>query len=306
MLASTDPEPTPDRPPWLPPSLFPFASRFVALDGHRIHYIDEGRGPVLLMLHGNPTWSFVWRHLVLALRERFRCIALDYPGFGLSQARPGYDLLPASHARVVEAFVDALALPSFTPVVQDWGGPIGLWVAAQRPERVRALVVGNTMAWPVDRDPHFVRFSRMMGGTLGRFAIRRFNAFVNLMIPMGTKKRRLGADEMAAYRRPLHTAARREGSAVFPREIVGSSAFLAEVERGLAALADKPALLVWGDRDIAFREQERLRFEAALPHATTVMLPGAGHYVQEESPDEIAAAIRALFQDPRLAAEACA
>ncbi|MBX7080686.1 MAG: alpha/beta fold hydrolase [Nannocystaceae bacterium] len=301
MTASTDP--VPERPRWLPPGLFPFTSRFVELDGHRIHYIDEGEGPVLLMLHGNPTWSFVWRHLVLALRDEFRCIALDYPGFGLSQARDGYDLLPSSHARVVAAFVDALALPSFTPVVQDWGGPIGLWVAARLHPRVTALVIGNTMAWPVADDPHFARFSRMMGGALGSFAIRRFNAFVNVMIPLGTKRRRLSGAEMAAYRRPLDTAARREGSAVFPRAIVGESGFLAEVEAGLPALADKPALLVWGDRDIAFREQERQRFAAALPRATTVVLPGAGHYVQEESPDEIAAAIRELWRQPALAQE---
>ena len=286
------------RPPWLSEALFPFESRFLSIEGHVVHYVDEGRGPLLLLLHGNPTWSFVWRHLIVALRDRFRCVALDLPGFGLSIAKDGYDHLPESHARVVAGFVRALELRAFTPVVQDWGGPIGLWVAGQMPERVRALVIGNTFAWPVDDDPHFVRFSSLMGGPIGGFAIRHFNAFVNVMIPMGTtKRRRLSREEMRAYRLPLSTPARREASRIFPWAIVGSTPFLRETERGLAVLRDKPALLAWGTKDIAFREKERARFEASFVRVTTTTLEGAGHYVQEDAPDEIARAIDRFFTD---------
>jgi haloalkane dehalogenase len=283
------------RPAWLTPAMFPFQSRFLSIDGHVVHYVDEGRGPVLLMLHGNPTWSFVWRHLIASLRDRFRCIALDYPGFGLSIARDGYDHLPESHAKVVAAFVEALDLRGFTPVVQDWGGPIGLSVAGQMPERVRALVIGNTMAWPVDDDPHFVRFSSIMGGPIGGFAIRHFNAFVNVMIPIGTPKRRLDAEAMRAYRLPLSSAARREASRVFPRAIVGSTPFLRQVEAGLAHLSDKPALICWGTKDVAFREKERQRFERTFARSHTTILEGAGHYVQEDAPDEIVSAIDAWW-----------
>jgi haloalkane dehalogenase len=283
------------RPDWLTPAMFPFQSRFLSIDGHVVHYVDEGRGPTLLFLHGNPTWSFVWRHLIASLRDRFRCVALDYPGFGLSIAKDGYDHLPESHAKVVAAFVRALDLGDFTPVVQDWGGPIGLSVAGQVPERVRALVIGNTMAWPVDDDPHFVRFSSLMGGPIGGFAIRHFNAFVNVMIPIGTPKRRLGADAMRAYRLPLSSPARREATRVFPWAIVGSTPFLRECEAGLAALRDKPALICWGTKDIAFREKERQRFERTFARAHTTILEGAGHYLQEDAPDEIVAAIDAWW-----------
>lgn len=279
------------RPDWLTDTLFPFQSRFVELEGHRIHYVDEGSGPTLLMLHGNPTWSFVWRHLIARLKGRFRCVALDYPGFGLSTAADGYDLLPQSHSRVVERFVERLELRRFTPVVQDWGGPIGLGLAGRRPELVEGLVIGNTWAWPVHDDPHFVRFSGFMGGAFGGFAIRNFNLFVNVMIPKGIMRKKLPREEMEAYRRPMATKARREATHVFPREIVRSRAFLAEVEENLERLAGRPALLCWGDRDIAFRPKELARFQALFPRATTVPLPGAGHYVQEDSPDEIADAI---------------
>lgn len=287
----------PDRapPPWLDPALFPFRSRFVTVDGHRLHYVDEGQGPTLLMFHGNPTWSFAYRHLITRLREAFRCVAFDYPGFGLSTAAPGYEPLPRHHAQVAERFVDTLGLTDFTPVVQDWGGPIGLWVAGRRPDRVRALLIGNTMAWPVSDDPHFVRFSKVMGGPVGGFAIRHFNAFVNVMIPLGTPKRSLSRAEMRAYRAPMASPERREATHVFPREVLGSAEFLAEVAALLPGLAPKPALLCWGDKDIAFRAKELARFQALLPNARTVPLPGAGHYVQEEAPDEIAAALRGFW-----------
>ncbi len=281
-----------DRAFRLPAGSFPFASKLVDAGGARIHYIDEGTGPVLLMIHGNPTWSFVFRHLVAALCDRFRCIALDLPGFGLSVPPPEYDFLPESHARVVAAFVDALGLESFTPVVQDWGGPIGLHVAGRRPERIERLVIGNTWCWPVNGDRHFEWFSRTMGGPVGKFAIRNFNAFVNVFMPAGIRLRPIDFDFLEAYRRPLPTPERRMPSYVFPRSILKSRAFLAECEAGLARLAGKDALILWGDEDIAFRAKERERFEAALPLHHTVILAGAGHYIWEDAPGEIVSAIR--------------
>ena len=270
---------------------FPFASRFADVDGARIHYIDEGAGPVLLMLHGNPTWSYVFRHLVTSLRDRFRCVVPDLPGFGLSVAPPRYDFLPETHARLVGVFVDRLGLGSFTPVVQDWGGPIGLSLASRVPDRIERLVIGNTWCWPVNGDLHFELFSRLMGGPIGKFAIRRCNAFVNLFVPAGIKRRRVDAAILEPYRRPLSTPERRMPSYIFPRCILRSHAFLAAAQASLGALAQKPVLIVWGDADIAFRAKERERFEALFPRHRTVILSGAGHYIWEDAPDEIASAL---------------
>ncbi len=286
------------RPEWVTPALLPFESHFIEIDGHTVHYLDEGSGPALLMLHGNPTWSFVYRHLIQALRGRFRCVAIDYPGFGLSRAAPGYDFTPERHADVVEAFVKRLDLCDYTPIVQDWGGPIGLAVAGRMPERVRAMVILNTWAWPVDDDPHFVRFSGLMGGAVGAFAIRHFNAFVNVMIPMGTPRRKLPREAMSAYRKPFSTPDSRAPTSVFPRRIVASTAFLAEVERGLSKLADKPALFVWGDADIAFREKELQRFLKLLPNSESHVVKGAGHFMQEDAHEEIASSLLSWWRDP--------
>lgn len=285
----------PARPVWVDDRLLPYASHFTDIDGHTVHYLDEGAGPTLLLLHGNPTWSFLYRDLIRSLRSDFRCIAPDYPGFGLSAAGPGARHLPADHAAVVARFVEALDLDAFALMGQDWGGPIGLHVAASHVDRVRGLILGNTWAWPVGDASNAARFSRTLGGWVGGVAIRQANAFVNVLVPLGHARRRLTRRELDHYRLALDTPERREASHVLSREITGSAAFLREVARGLAALEDVPTQFVWGDRDPVFRHRELERFERILPNHTTHVLHGAGHFIQEDAPDEIAAAIRAWW-----------
>jgi len=280
------------RPAWVDDDLFPFESRFIDIDGNTVHYVDEGSGPTLLLLHGNPTWSFLWRDVIPALQEDFRCIALDYPGFGLSTAKPGYRYLPEEHADVVTGFVDALGLDRVTLVGQDWGGPIGLAAAQRRPAVFDRLVLANTWAWPVNGVLHFEAFSRIVGGLPMRFLTRQFNVVVNAFIPTGHRRRKTTAAEMAHYRKALDTAERRQACAVLPGRILASRDFFEEVEAGLAALAELPTLILWGDADIAFRPQERERLEATFPHHETVIVEGAGTYVESDAPEEFAAAIR--------------
>lgn len=276
------------RPAWVDDELFPFTSRFVAIDGHTVHYVDEGSGPTLLLLHGNPTWSFVYRDVIRALRDEFRCVALDYPGFGLSTPRPGYRYLPEEHAEVVTAFVDAVGLSGITLVAHDWGGPIGLAAVEQRPAAFEGVVLANTWGWPTTGDLHFEVASRLLGGPLGRVLVRQFNLFVNALIPAGHRLRKPTAAELDHYRK----ATQRDASAVLPRRITASRAFLADVEAGLGDLAALPALIVWGDADFAFRAKERRRWERVFPDHHTVIVEGAGHFVQSDAPEEFVAAIR--------------
>ncbi len=282
---------TTDVAPWLDRAAFPYEQQRIEIGGHEIAYVDEGEGAPLLMLHGNPTWSFVYRDVIAGLRDRYRCIAPDLPGFGFSTAAPGYGFLPAEHSAVIAGFVEALDLRDITLMGHDWGGPIGLGVAGRQPERFAALVLLNTFAWPVNGDLHFEAFSRFLGGPIGKQLILRANAFVNLLVPAGTRRVGPGAEVMSAYRGPFAERADRLPTYVFPREIVGSRDFLAEVEAGLGALRDLPTLILWGDRDVAFRDKERRRFEALFPDHETVVLEGAGHYVQEDAADEIVAAV---------------
>ncbi len=281
----------PDRPAWVPNRLYPFRDRYLHIDGSMVHYVDEGSGPILLLLHGNPTWSFLYREIIIGLRSEYRCVALDYPGFGLSAAPLRYGFTPAEHADVVARFVQELDLTEVTMMVQDWGGPIGFSVATRQPQRFIRFVLANTWAWPKS-DFGTQAFSRVLGSPLGRYLIERRNFFVETILPRGVRSRRLSDDEMNAYRGPFPTPESRLPVAVFPREILGSRPFLAEVASALPAVSDRPALLVWPTKDFAFREPERNRWEALFPTHHTVMLEGAGHYVQEDAAAQIVSAIR--------------
>lgn len=282
-------------PTWLDRRLFPFTSRWLTLEGHTVHYLDEGAGPTLLLLHGNPTWSFLYRHLVRQLAPHFRCIALDYPGFGLSTAGPGYGFTPREHSHLVEQLVEQLGLRDVRVMVQDWGGPIGLGFAGRRPELVHSLILGNTFAWPATGSAGLTIFSKLFGGRLARWLITRYNVLARWLIPAGIN-RQLTPAELAAYLGPFSTPASRLPTWVFPKEITGSRAYLTEVEAGLARLRDKPALVVWGEADGAFRQPDRLRLQQYFPTHRVCLLPHAKHFIQENAPDEICAAIQTFAQ----------
>ncbi|MEV6769545.1 alpha/beta fold hydrolase [Nocardia sp. NPDC051030] len=279
------------RPTWLPQELYPFGDHYAEIDGARVHYVDEGSGPPLLLLHGNPTWSFLYRDIISGLRDRYRCIAPDYPGFGLSTAPSGYGFTPAEHAEVIEKLLLRLDLTNVTLMVQDWGGPIGFAVATRHPDRFAAFVIGNTWAWPKsDLDTQL--FSRILGGPIGGYLIRRRNFFVERIVPSLVKRKTLPEQVMDAYRGPFPTPESRRPMQVLPRELLSSRPFLAEIATALPRVADRPALIVWADQDIAFRDTERRRWEAIFREHRTVPLHRTGHYLQEDAPVDVVAAIR--------------
>ncbi|NUR28470.1 MAG: alpha/beta fold hydrolase, partial [Catenulispora sp.] len=231
-------------------------------------------------------------HIVEGLKDRFRCIALDYPGFGLSTASAGYGFTAREHARIVEGFVEQLGLSDITMMVQDWGGPIGLWAAGRNPELFNAFVIGNTWGWPND-DLAARIFSKVLGSrVIGGYLVERVDVFTSVLLPSGIRRKELSADERFMYRRPHPTSESRIPLHVMPRELVAAGEFLAEVEQGLTQIADRPALLVWGDRDQVFRTPQRLRWEQTFPRHRTQILRGAAHFIQEDAPNEIVAAIR--------------
>ena len=162
------------------PELFPFESRWLESSVGRVHYVDEGRGQPILMFHGNPTWSFLYRRVITALCDQFRCVAVDYPGFGLSDRPTGYGYTPAEHAAVVGELVRALDLRELIVLSHDWGGPIGLSVAVADPTRIAGLVLGGTWFWPPNR--RFRMFSRVMSSWPLQRAILSRNLFVERFI----------------------------------------------------------------------------------------------------------------------------
>jgi haloalkane dehalogenase len=289
------------RPFDVPEALYPFKSRWLEVDGLPVHYIDEGQGKTLLFFHGNPTWSFLYRDIVKGLRDRYRCVAMDYPGMGMSgkprdHGHPEYGFTPAEHSRTVQGLVEALDLSDVTVMVQDWGGPIGLGVATRAPERIARVVIGNTWAWPM-KDWKVALFSNGLGRGIGRQLILRRNLFVEKLLPAGVaRKERLTPEVMAAYRGPYPTSIDREPTAVFPREILRSIPYLAEVHEGLGKLADKPVQIVWGNKDAVFAKRELDRWKELFPRARVRILDGASHFIQEDAPEAIVEEIDAFVR----------
>ena len=273
--------------------LYPFTSRWVETSVGKVHYVDEGQGRPLVLLHGNPTWSFLYRNLILALRDDFRCVAVDYPGFGLSERPAGYGYTPAEHASVVGEVVDQLNLEGLIVMGHDWGGPIGLSVAAARAERVAGLVLGNTWFWPSDRRAR--TFSAVMSSRPMQRAILERNFFVERLIPSGVV-RKLSDDEMEHYRGVQARPEDRRGVGELPRQIVAAAPWLAELETTVPTrLGDKRVLVTWPRRDVAFPAKTLPRLVAAFRDVTVVELPRAKHFFLEDDRGEVAAAIRARF-----------
>jgi len=275
----------------LEPGSFPFESHFRTAGGAMVHYVDEGHGPTLFMVHGNPTWSFLYRHVIGALRPRYRCIAIDLPGFGLSEPPDRFGFRPEDHAAIVATLLAELRIEGATLVAHDWGGPIGLAAALAEPGRLTRFALGNTWAWPVNGDWHFEWFSRLMGGPLGRVGARRWNLFVNGVMVFSTRRGSLTEATKQAYRAPLKNPARRTGTHVFPAAITGSRDFLRGIETRLAELDGRDFLFLWPDGDIAFRNAELRRWRSLYPAAQVIPLRRCGHYIFEEAGQECADAL---------------
>jgi haloalkane dehalogenase len=263
------------------------------LDGVRIHYVDEGEGETLLLLHGNPSWSFLYRKIIAALKSDFRCVAMDYPGYGMSDAPPRYGFTPQEHSKVLERFVERLGLSDLTIMVQDWGGPIGLGLAGRRPELVSRLIIGNTFAWPLAGDRRVRQFSWILGGPIGRSLTWAFDFVPRFFFARGLAHKP-APEVLAMYLAPWRQRARRRAAVIGPRQLVAASAYLEEVEGSLRNLADRPTLIIWGMKDFAFRDAERTRFERIFAKHTTVLLDDASHFLQEDAGDRIAESFKAF------------
>jgi len=275
--------------------LFPYKSHYLSLEnGSKIHYVDEGKGPTLLLLHGNPTWSFLYRDIIAALKNDFRLIAPDYPGFGLSEAPKNYTFTAAEQAQTMSQFVQKLDLQDVGIMVQDWGGPIGFDVALKNPQRISRFIIGNTFAWPLKRTGQKT-FSKIMGGWTGQFASWCCNGVVRFFMNKGVVNK-INKEELAMYLAPFKKKNQRAPTHIFPAQLLDAKPFLSNIHKRLDTLSDRPTLIVWALEDFAFQKPERTRFESLFPKHKTVLLENAGHFIQEDAPNDIADAIRDFYQ----------
>ncbi len=293
-------------------SLYPFAPHVLDLDGLRYHYVDEGRGEPVLMVHGNPTWSFYYRGLVTALRDRYRTIAPDHIGCGRSD-KPGEDRYAytlASRVHDLTRLVDTLDLRDVTLVVHDWGGAIGMAWAVQNPDRVARIVVLNTAAFhlPAGKTfPPVLALARIPG--LGALLVRGANAFVRGSIRFCVTRRPLPPEVAAGYLEPYGTLADRIAVHRFVQDIPlreGDPAYdvITRTADGLSRLHDKPMLVAWGMKDFVFDHRFLAEWERRFPRADVHRFDDCGHFILEDARDEIVGLVEAFLDAHPLEARA--
>jgi haloalkane dehalogenase len=287
-----------ELPPWLDRIAYPFAVRSCTLpSGCAMRYVDEGEGDPLLFVHGTPSWSFEWRHVIRALATAHRCVAPDLLGFGLSARPRDFSYTPESHAQELAAFVESLALRDITLVVHDFGGPIALPLALERQGIIRRLVVLNSWMWSLADDPAMARAARLLGGPIGKFLYERVNLSPRVVMPGAyADRKKLTRDIHAQYLAPFPDRWSR-GAVLWTlaRALLASSAHYERLWSARERLRDLPVLIIWGTRDPAFKLDMLARWREAVPNATVTELP-VGHWPQEEAPREVVGALKVFVE----------
>lgn len=276
------------RPGWLSNALFPFESRALDLEDSCVHYVDEGRGPTLLLLHPAPSSSFIYREFIRQLRPRFRCIAVDYPGFGLSVPHAGYPFTLEGFSHTVATFVEALDLRDVTMMVHDSGGPIGLGAAAQAPDRYRAFILTDTLAFPLTGYPLVTGMLRLVTSFPFAALNRRYNILARLVSSVAPMGRRLSAEERAVYRRLFPSPEARDRMLLLFRQLITNRGFLERLEADLRAnFQDVPALLMFGQFDPVRLVGWVDRLRSIFPRHEVRIIPREGHFPHEGSPQRM-------------------
>lgn len=282
----------PTVPDWLARE-YPFTPKtFRTPRGARMSYLDEGprSDEAVLMLHGNPTWSFYYRNLVQVLAPALRCVVPDHIGMGLSEKPQGYDYTLATRIADLEALVASLGLRRVHLVVHDWGGAIGFGFAAKHPQLIGRLVILNTAAFLSNDIPFRISVCKFPG--LGSLIVRGLNGFAGPATSMAMHRQTLTAEEKRGYLFPYDSWANRVAVNAFVRDIplqAGHPSWpaLSEVAVGLPQFADRATLILWGGKDFCFNDRFLARWQKYLPRAEVRRIADAGHYVLEDAEEEV-------------------
>jgi haloalkane dehalogenase len=274
-------------------SAWPLESKHAVIDGVRLHYVEYGSGPPALFLHGNPTWSYLWRNVLPEAGRTHRAIALDLAGFGLSEHPVGFHYSFDEHAAMLAGFIDHLELDDLSLLLHDWGGILGMHWAVQHLDRVSRVALLSTFVAPVDGRfrSALMRLPRIPG--LGALLVQRLNLFVPLALRAGIVHRsRLTPQLRGAYARPFPDAASRLPIRRWTEQLPASSQdrtyrVLQTIAESLPSF-NRPVLILKGRYDPILTTSRARWLQEALPQARLEVLPGAGHFLQEDQPERVA------------------
>ena len=280
---------------WLNTTEYPFTPNYYQVDGHNLHYIDEGAGDNILFVHGTPSWSFDFRNIIKELRSTYRCIAIDHIGFGLSDKPETYDYSTLNHSRTLEKFIMDKDLRNFTLVVHDFGGPIGLNVAIRHPERIKNMVILNSWLWSSKEDPDFIRFSKILKSPLLPFLYKYLNFSPRFILPSSFGDHKLSGKLRKQYIRPFANSKQRNGILAFARSLLTDQDWFESLWNARVPIQHKPVLFIWGMKDTIIKPKYLDKFVSGFSNSTIIKLDTSGHFPQEEQPQEVRKGILAFL-----------
>ena len=274
---------------------YPFEPQSFNIDGITMSYLDEGPrdGETIVMLHGNPTWSFYYRNLVKALSGKYRVIVPDHIGCGLSSKPQEYNYRLATHVSNLTKLLESLNVDSITLVMHDWGGAIGMGYGVDHPTKIKRLVIFNTAAFLSDRIPLSINFCRIP--VIGEIAVRLFNAFLGAGVYLGfgsDKTDRIKNEVREGYIYPYPNSQNRIAIARFVQDIPMSPKhptyqLIKSIGEKLSQFKETPTEIIWGMKDFCFDETFLKKWIEHLPNANVHRFEDAGHWVVEDSHEKI-------------------
>jgi haloalkane dehalogenase len=277
---------------------YPFEGKYLNINGNKLHYIDEGQGHPVIMLHGNPTWSFFYRNVVLGLKENYRCIVPDHIGCGLSDKPQDFQYTLENHVENVKTLIKELGIDKFSLVVHDWGGAIGMGVATAMPDKVMSMTLMNTAAFKSLDIPFTIGLCKLP--IIGEPMVRAFNAFAWPATFMAVEKK-LDSDIKAGYLHPYNNYKNRIATAQFVQDIPlhkghRSYSKLDSIEQGLKNVKC-PKLFIWGAKDFCFNMKFLKRWKDFYPDEKYIVYEDAGHYVLEDERENCVKEIGNFFNE---------
>ncbi len=268
---------------WVDRNLYPFESKTFDVDHKTVHYIDEGQGEPVVFLHGMPTWSFMYRDIILGLRSHFRCIAIDNVGFGLSSKPATYTYRPEKMAEYLADLIAHLNLKEITLVVNGTGGPIGLSYAIDHPQNIRHIVLLNTFMWPLRGDIQAEKIAKSADSGFKRWLQLKHNFAVKVGFKSRLKDRgHFTKQILAHYLGPFEAPEKRHGPIGYAKSLISSGPWFQQLWDRKDALRNIPALLLWGMKDDVFGESAIMKWQDVWPEAKVRRFKNNGHYLAEE------------------------
>jgi cis-3-alkyl-4-acyloxetan-2-one decarboxylase len=277
------------------PELYPFTSHFETISGHQYHYVEEGKGEPVVMLHGNPSWSFYYRELIQKLSASFHCLAPDHIGCGYSD-KPNdkaYSYTLEQRVKDLEEFLEKKSITqNIHLIVHDWGGIIGMTYAHRHPGSIKKIVILNTAAFHLPKNKKFPLVLRFARTRAGAFAIRAFNAFSGLATIEGVKRIRLSKDVRQGLTAPYNSWKNRIATLRFVQDIPLKPSdrgygIVTEVQEQLGQFRNTPTLIAWGMKDFIFDKHFLETWSQYLPGARIHRFEDSGHYILEDQQDAI-------------------